>query len=155
MNAGNDFSFEAEAEGQVDSYSWDFGDGNAADGASVEHIFESNGDFDVCVTVTDACGESVEECETVNVSGVSIDHVNAIGVNVYPNPSTGLYQIDLPNISGDVNLKVFATDGQLLMAQSLNTNAYALNISNLAPAVYFLQIEMNGVQYFERLVKTN
>ncbi len=154
-NAGNDFSFEVDAEGQIDSYSWDFGDGNTDDGASVEHTYESNGDFEVCVSVIDACGESVEECTTVNVSGVSIDHVNTIGINVYPNPSNGLYQIDLPNTSKDVNLKVFATDGQLIIGQSVNTNAYTLNISDLAPAVYFLQIEMNGVQYFERLVKTN
>ena len=47
---------------------WDFGDGTAATGAQVAHVFPHPGDFTVCLTVTDAFGCSAQSCKTVSVS---------------------------------------------------------------------------------------
>ncbi len=40
----------------ITSYSWDFGDGNTATGMIVEHTYESSGEYNVVLTVTDNNG---------------------------------------------------------------------------------------------------
>ncbi len=52
----------------VQSCHWDFGDGQTDSGASVKHVFQAEGNFVVCLTVTDAFGCSVQECATVTAS---------------------------------------------------------------------------------------
>ena len=47
---------------------WDFGDGQTDTGEQVEHTFPTEGDFVVCLTVSDAFGCSVQECVTVTAS---------------------------------------------------------------------------------------
>jgi PKD repeat protein len=42
----------------IASYSWDFGDGAAAEGAIVDHAYAAAGDYTVTLTVTDANGQT-------------------------------------------------------------------------------------------------
>lgn len=58
---------------------WDFGDGQTANGASVEHTFPAEGDYTVCLTVTDAFGCSAQECAVVNAS---IEDFNWCGFDI-------------------------------------------------------------------------
>ena len=55
-----DVAFEATAvdpDGDTDlTYAWTFGDGTVADGPSVNHLYESAGDYTATVTVTDSGG---------------------------------------------------------------------------------------------------
>lgn len=48
--------------------SWDFGDGTTAHGRDVQHTFSQEGYFQVCLTVTDGFGCSVQTCKEVFVS---------------------------------------------------------------------------------------
>ncbi|MFN0037770.1 MAG: PKD domain-containing protein [Saprospiraceae bacterium] len=59
----------------VQTCHWDFGDpasagagGNEATGKEVEHLFSGEGNFTVCLTVTDAFGCSAQKCALVSVS---------------------------------------------------------------------------------------
>ncbi|TSD87204.1 PKD domain-containing protein [Mycobacterium sp. KBS0706] len=42
-----------DADGRIVRYQWDFGDGNAAQGPKVTHVFETPGTYDIALTVTD------------------------------------------------------------------------------------------------------
>ncbi|TVQ47865.1 MAG: PKD domain-containing protein, partial [Saprospirales bacterium] len=48
------------------TYLWDFGDGNTSDEAEPEHVFDVHGEYEICLTVTNDCGEDVI-CNTVLV----------------------------------------------------------------------------------------
>jgi bacillopeptidase F len=48
---------DSEAQDEILSYIWDFGDGTAAMGATVNHIYASSGVYSVILTVTDAGGQ--------------------------------------------------------------------------------------------------
>jgi len=56
MTARFDASRSEDPDGEVVSYAWDFGDGNAGSGRTVEHTYRAPGDYPVTVTVTDAKG---------------------------------------------------------------------------------------------------
>lgn len=67
---------------------WTFSDGQIATGASVSHTFPQDGDYVVCLTVTDAFGCSAQVCKTVlattadyNWCGFDIE-VTAIGTEL-------------------------------------------------------------------------
>jgi heat shock protein HslJ len=46
------------ASAEITSYQWDFGDGNTAEGVSVDHAFAQPGVYTVTLTVTDADGQT-------------------------------------------------------------------------------------------------
>lgn len=52
----------------VQTCHWDFGDGESASGEIVQHSFPSEGDFTVCLTVSDNFGCSIQECSNVFAS---------------------------------------------------------------------------------------
>lgn len=68
---------------------WTFGDGATATGPAVEHTFAQEGAFQVCLTVSDAFGCSVQKCRTVYVTeqnpnwcGYDV-HVTAVGNQLF------------------------------------------------------------------------
>lgn len=56
-----DASSSSDPQGNIDSYSWDFGDGNTGSGETVTHTYGSEGKYKVTLTVSDTCGEKDSE----------------------------------------------------------------------------------------------
>jgi PKD repeat protein len=56
-----------DADGTIVSYSWNFGDGSMADGATVSHVYGDIGSYTVTLTVTDNDGGIGVDTLTVNV----------------------------------------------------------------------------------------
>jgi PKD repeat protein len=67
LRLGDLADFSASATGRGLTYSWDFGDSTSAVGANVSHSFQSNGTFNVTVTVTDALGQTSSASTAVKV----------------------------------------------------------------------------------------
>jgi len=65
---GQAVAFDAETDGNDGAtYEWAFGDGTTATGPSVEHFFESGGNFEVELTVTGPDGETARRARRVSV----------------------------------------------------------------------------------------
>lgn len=62
-----DASASSDSDGTVDSYSWNFGDGNSATGVNASHTFSAGGTFSVVLTVTDNEGASDTSTQSVAV----------------------------------------------------------------------------------------
>jgi DNA/RNA endonuclease G (NUC1) len=75
LDEGGSASFDAsgslDPNGTVVSYSWDFGDGGSAEGASVSHVFAQDGVYQVTVTTTDNDGLTDSASISVSVSNVA------------------------------------------------------------------------------------
>lgn len=65
----------------------------------------------------------------------SLDELDELFVNVYPNPTNGTVQI-LTNLSGDINIQVVDLTGKVL----INTTDKTMNLSGLATGKYIVQI---------------
>jgi gliding motility-associated-like protein len=59
------------------SYLWDFGDGetSTSDLTSVTHEFDNASSFEVCLTVTNECGETCTHCAIVQVGEVNLNPI--------------------------------------------------------------------------------
>ena len=64
-----DGTSSSDADGTVESYSWDFGDGNFDTGATPTHVYASSASYDVVLTVTDNLGATGEITTALDLSG--------------------------------------------------------------------------------------
>lgn len=71
LKTGEEVTFTGQAEDLGDdqlAYSWDFGDGETAEGAEVTHTYADAGDYTVTLTVTDDDGAEATEEKGVQVT---------------------------------------------------------------------------------------
>ena len=74
-------------------------------------------------------------------------------LNMYPNPSNDLLNIDLKNDQLQ-KIELYSITGQLIFEKDLNTNFYALNIDNYSPGNYFLRVySQNGDVVNSKFIK--
>lgn len=89
------------------SYSWDFGNGNTSTLASPTIDFGSAGSYNVCLTVTNNCGESTF-CEDINVTNgnimLDIGEVNGTLGQIVNVPITLRGTANLATLAGSIDL---------------------------------------------------
>mgnify|MGYP000889111751 FL=1 len=62
------FYFKETSLGDIESWLWDFGDGNFSNEQNPTHTFTVEGIYEVCLTVADSEGECLDEyCETLSI----------------------------------------------------------------------------------------
>jgi hypothetical protein len=69
-------------------------------------------------------------------------HLNAEDIAVFPNPSSGRFTIETPDISGNAwTMTLTNTTGQTLMVQPLKSSAETIDASHLPKGVYFIRLQ--------------
>lgn len=61
----------ADADGTIESYAWDFGDGSTATGAEAQHVYGTAGNYEVKLTVTDNRGATATSTKTVTAGSTA------------------------------------------------------------------------------------
>lgn len=77
--------------------------------------------------------------EEVPTAVINFNTVSAI--SVFPNPSNGVYNIQMNNGSVLSSAKVFDVTGQLLLTKNFKNNNYRLDLTELQGAVFMIQLE--------------
>lgn len=145
---GLDVAFTStNGEDPINELSWDFGDGSpTASGAGVVQNYSAEGTYYVCLTVTNAAGSDTY-CDSVTVSlqGTNVANVLANSLKIYPNPSSGKVNINLPS-TNEVSFEVVNTLGATVYAETKTGNSqYQLDFSNLNNGVYFIATKQSGM----------
>ena len=106
------------------------------------------GTFTVCLaTKKGECWNDACEDITINLAGIENLTQNDDMINVYPNPTTGKFNVTVEN-AGEVVVKVGDILGNVLdvnVTDNLN-GTYSVDLSVVADGVYFVQVK-NG-DYF-------
>jgi hypothetical protein len=83
-------------------------------------------------------------------SGVAENNASKLSLNVYPNPSSDLLNVDyaLPT-SGRVKAAIYTTDGRLVKSvfeanQASGFNHKTVDVSDLAAGLYVINVEVDG-----------
>ncbi len=56
------------ADGEIESYEWDFGDGSTGTGEAANHVYENAGAYNVTLTVESEDGQTAQETREISVS---------------------------------------------------------------------------------------
>ena len=113
----------------------------------------------VLYSVTNTCGEAIatfvievfpaSHCSPTGVANVA----NGIGeFKVYPNPSSGIFTIELPVANNNAAATITDIMGRVIVSRHIgNTQTATLDLSDLASGNYVLQVTAGGRIYHEQI----
>lgn len=141
--------FQDQSTNFPTSWQWNFGDGTGSLAQNPLKTFTTNGNFNVCLTVSNPFGTSQQVCKQVSTTGVGIDDVSfASGIKMFPNPSTGKVQLTFNgNVTPDMTVTVYNVLGEEVMPATFykagTTNA-ELNLQSVSNGLYLVKIQSNN-----------
>lgn len=138
---GSEGSATINAGGAFAEYEW-------SNGASTSEITVTASGAYVC-TVTDTNGCTATDTINVEIWPLGIGQVEATSVSVYPNPSTGIFNLNMTNVPVDqVEVTVMSINGQVISTSTFNSSNgnvnNAVDLSNAASGIYLMQLNING-----------
>ncbi|NJM15378.1 MAG: PKD domain-containing protein [Bacteroidales bacterium] len=148
---GKPVDFIGVATGKPAKYSWNFGDGNTADGVnSVTHTYTESGEFTACLTIEDPVtlqSEMVCQLVVVELEGTNVSEISPVvsNYNVWPNPFTEYTNIKY-ELSETTNLgiNVYTEAGarvQTLVSTVKQAGKHEMKwaTGNLSPGAYLIE----------------
>ncbi len=89
------------------------------------------------------------------VSGAHEADPEIPGLEIFPNPNSGMFNVELPEATtAGMSLRILGLDGQLLQEQpvQMGSEMQTVRMGNFPPGLYFLQLwsagELLGVEKF-------
>lgn len=111
-----------------------------------------------CLIATNQYG-CTDTSNIINYQSLGMEGVDPIAasVNIYPNPTTGVFTVELPDMELDnVNLKVTNMIGEMIYSELLtNTNGSVkktISLENVPKGIYIVQLEQQSFSVSRRLV---
>jgi PKD repeat protein len=142
--------------GAVSSWSWEFpgGEPETSTEENPEVTYAAAGTYDVTLTVSDGTDTETftqEAYITVNVC-IGIEDIVNTEVNIYPNPSNGVFNLEF-NTIGTVQLKVVNSLGvQVYENGKFDTSSKSIDLSNLNKGMFYLIIKNDKGQIVKPLI---
>jgi len=137
------------------SYQWNFGDGSPIDtSAEPVHTYFVSGSFVVTLVVINDCGRDTTTLFIQNIVAGLNDNWFEQGLEVYPNPSNGLFYLSADHLEPD-ELQIEITDarGRTVLKRTMRHAGGSLNetldLSGMSEGLYLLQVtgrEGSGTQ---------
>jgi len=134
-----------------ETLSYDFGDGNTSTMGAATNTYDSAGTYTITLTAF-GCDTSVSTTQEVTIpQSTNIVSLDPAAVSVYPNPSTGLFTVELASgVAGNMNLRVSNVMGQEILRTSA-TDKTVIDLSNFQAGIYLLQGEVEGRSFTKTL----
>jgi hypothetical protein len=107
-----------------------------------------------CIGVSALC--TTVDLTTGGGSGIGVDNGGS-GVEIYPNPANGLYNVMLEQMEGIVTAKVYDAQGREVWANAIVANGtrsqHSIDLSTQAKGIYTLQLQTTQGTITRKLVK--
>lgn len=158
VNNSPTFTFNAaQIPPMVDSWMWDFGDGQTQNGGiSPTHTYSSNGTYTVCLIGYNEC-DTAQHCITISVNGVSTPkYTNTIpGVTLAPNPAGNLVMIG-NNFNQDITVNIYSVSGAIMKSVHLEAKEKTNLELYLDSGIYFVETRSSsGKPHLQKLIIQN
>ena len=152
---GENVNFTVVAEGVNLSYQWRKNGVNVGSNSNTYTIndvqYDDAGDFDVVVTGN--YGVETSSIAALSVESNSVKKLSDFGIEIYPNPSQGTFNIVLNNDFNKAEISITDITGKIIYGNSLlNKGANSININNAVSGIYFIHININGNLIVSKLI---
>lgn len=148
-------SFDGSSSVNGNSYLWDFDNGLTSIGANAVTNYSANGTYNVKLKVTGACGIVDSITKQVIVQGISVEeNVFDAEVKVYPNPSQGIFTVNVGNTTELFDVQITDMSGRTIYtAHDLEPNrAHNIEVLEQAAGMYILKISGKGLRMNQRIM---
>lgn len=135
-NSANTFTFVSNSTGNpITGYKWNFGDGSPEiNTPTASHIFTSAGTHQVCLTVSNTCGEDVY-CTSVNNGTVGINEIEKKEIVIFPNPVIDVIRFNY--LKDNYQYSIYDSKGIKVKSGSVSPGI-PIMVEDLAKGVYFI-----------------
>ncbi len=147
-------------------YNWNFGDGGNSNQLHPTHTYTSNGQFIVCLTISDSTTNCYNtKCYTITVNcvpaSIKSNFMSSSDLSVYPNPTNGLFTIEVKNENANndkLEVIIFNMLGQEV-SNSINLDnkhsaKWEIDIGILPEGPYFIKVGNNGNYQVKKIILT-
>jgi hypothetical protein len=135
------------------TYNWTATNGTIVSGQGTASVMvEWNGSGNIEVVLTDGGCQGVDDMDvTANPTG--LDEIAGINASVYPNPSNGIFNLQLDNTDA-LSVRIIDVSGRVLRSNTLSgSTLYSLDMQSAPVGVYILELETTEGKTFKRLIK--
>lgn len=169
----------ASSNGVINSWTWDFGDGNSSNQRYPSHQYSQNGVYNVCLSITavdstNPAGASCTSsyCDSIGFdangnlvfkgqSGFTLNILDPATVNLeemvlaqslqmYPNPSAGQVNLTWDQALAVEELELLSLTGRIL--QQHRPESAEQQISHLTPGLYLVRVKTAAASEVRRLL---
>ena len=92
-----------------------------------------------------------EDCDGEDMI-VGVANLSNLAIEIYPNPTTGIVSIKLPEELANAALEIKDYSGKSILKQQLEKET-DMDLSNFSSGIYFLLIQTDELVWMEKLVK--
>lgn len=91
---------------------------------------------------------------TYTKESTSVGPIQTSGIKVFPNPSEGVFVVDIEKLSGMYLLEIMSSDGRIIVQNMVHLNAIpvSLSLDAFRPGLYHLRIYNETESYQEELI---
>lgn len=148
-----DVDFTNASSGTVATYAWDFGDGATSADENPTHTYAADGDYTVCLGVSNTCFELDTLCQliTINTAGVSENGLSEVAA--YPNPFTTTFTLNLGSGSDQVNIIITDLNGRVIENITANQSTILTLELDVDAGVYFVNITSGNENNVIKVIK--
>ena len=137
------------------SYLWSFGDGNISLMTDPVHTYAApSSSYEVILSASNGCGFD-SDTTTILVSSIE-GQLNAFEVKVYPNPSNGLFYLDLSDLPfEELSISVFDVNcSEVYQTTSLanSSEPMQLDLSDLPKGTYMIYLSDGEHEGIKRIL---
>ena len=99
---------------------------------------------------------SIDDVQLYDKSNNVLETANQLnGITVYPNPSNGVFNINIPSDSKNLRLEVTDISGKVVQEAFINkasNSIYKLDLSKLSKGIYLMKVSDNNYSKSEKLI---
>ncbi|MBB6461992.1 PKD domain-containing protein [Flammeovirga kamogawensis] len=153
IKVGESVVFTDASTGNIDAYTWDFGDGNSSTEANPSNTYSEAGTYSVTLTVSNSAGSSEEEkTNLITVTEETPTSVapDKLAIAIYPNPATDVVNVVAINVT---KIAVYNTSGQLVKVVDKQSTTAKVSVSNLNKGLYIFMLTTKGGKSVTRKVQ--
>ena len=132
------------------SYQWiDCNNGNAPIAGETNQTYAAtvNGDY-ACEVTKNSCTKTTQ---CVRIGSLGFENATTL-FNIYPNPSNGLFNIELNEVVENTVVKISNVAGQVIYTGSINQTKNTISLSDVEAGIYYIQIANKNGSTIKSLV---
>lgn len=138
-------------------YKWYYNNQLIPTANTYQYVANKNlGDYKVEVNEGGECStvSDIINIPTGNVVSV-IDELIGEIVSISPNPSSGIFNVDLgAELIGSIDVQILDSKGALMLSQQLgNTSNFSINLGDYPNGIYLCKISHKGSSFVKKIVK--
>ncbi|MFM1876045.1 MAG: hypothetical protein RL266_1782 [Bacteroidota bacterium] len=152
VEPGTQYTYSVPQDPNV-TYNWTATNGTIVSGQGTNSVDVTwNGSGNIEVELTDGGCQGVDDMDVTAIA-TGLDEVAGINASVYPNPSNGIFTLQLGSTDA-INIRIMDVSGKVVRSEKLaGSTLYNIDMQNARIGVYVMEFETAEGRTFKKLIK--